>query len=271
MPSEVLSAGFRACLAVVAAFSIATIQPAGAQSSLDPLQGADAPTPPSPAAGYVRMRPYATQRPVSLFSPYQSYLPREQVTPTDYGTYRTLCVRMCDGFYFPISYTTSSAGLMRDAEKCADACGSGAQLFYHPNPGGDIESMVDLTGRAYASYPTAFRYRRTLVEGCQCRPQPWSQTERARHRGYAAMPTPVEDADAAPAEKKSAASGMAGLRPEELAMPEPIDRGTLEGATPLTPPAAPGYAGIPPAALARPGRVSKPKQAEPWNWLPGGR
>jgi hypothetical protein len=269
MPSEVLS-GLRAGLAVAAALSTATIPPAGAQSYLDSLIGPDAAAAQRPAAGYARVLPNAPwPRAASLFSPYQSYLPYEQAAP-DYGTYRTLCVRMCDGFYFPISHATGSYGLNRDAEKCAAACGGDARLFYHPNPGGDVEAMVDLTGRAYGSSPTAFKYRKTLVEGCGCRPQPWSETERARHRAYAALPPPAEDADAAPlAENKSADIGMAGYRPEDQATPEPIDRAALERPTPLAPLFLPGYASPLPAAVPRPSRISKHQQTEPWNWLPG--
>jgi hypothetical protein len=100
------------------------------------------------------------------------------------GTYRTLCVRLCDGYYFPISHMTSAMGLSTDAERCTAACGGEARLFYHPNPGGDVAGMLDFTGRTYVSYPNAFRYRRTLVAGCQCHPQPWNETELARHRAY---------------------------------------------------------------------------------------
>jgi hypothetical protein len=37
--------------------------------------------------------------------------------------------------------------------------------------------MVDLTGMGYASLPTAFKYRKTLVNGCACQPQTWTQAE----------------------------------------------------------------------------------------------
>src|SRR6185295_9192425 len=56
---------------------------------------------------------------------------------------------------------------------------------FHPNPGGAIETMVDLSGRGYSSLQTAFKYRKIMVEGCRCHPQPWSETELARHRAYA--------------------------------------------------------------------------------------
>ena len=101
-------------------------------------------------------------------------------------TYRTLCVRPCDGYYFPISQATGVMGLSADAERCTAACGGEARLFYHPNPGGDVADMLDFGGRSYASYPNAFKYRRMLVAGCQCRPQPWTEAELARHRSYSA-------------------------------------------------------------------------------------
>ncbi len=102
------------------------------------------------------------------------------------GTYRTLCVRLCDGYYFPISGATSGSGLSRDADVCSASCGTEARLFYHPNAGGDVDTMVDLTGLAYSALPNAFRYRKTLVPECRCRPQPWSESELQRHRDYAA-------------------------------------------------------------------------------------
>ena len=101
------------------------------------------------------------------------------------GTYRTLCVRLCDGFYFPVSSAAMQSSFARDADACSASCGAESRLFYHRNDGGDVESMVDLTGMAYNTLPNAFKYRKTLVEGCRCRPQPWSEAELQRHRAYA--------------------------------------------------------------------------------------
>ncbi len=101
------------------------------------------------------------------------------------GAYRTLCVRLCDGYYFPISFSATRNALARDAAKCAASCGSEARLFYHPNPGGDVDSMIDLSGMAYTQLPTAFKYRKTLASGCACRPQPWTEAELQRHQNYA--------------------------------------------------------------------------------------
>lgn len=101
------------------------------------------------------------------------------------GRYRTVCVRTCDGFYFPISHTASRSDLSADADVCRSRCGgSEARLFYHPNSG-EIGDAVDLTGRSYKSLSNAFLFRKKLVDGCTCKPMPWSTAEVNRHRQYA--------------------------------------------------------------------------------------
>ena len=63
------------------------------------------------------------------------------------GTYRTLCVRTCDGYYFPISFSTTSEYFPADARSCEALCpGTEARLFYYPNPGGGPENMTSITG-----------------------------------------------------------------------------------------------------------------------------
>jgi hypothetical protein len=154
---------------------------------------------------------------------------RAEPSPAPVGTtYRTLCVRLCDGYYFPISAAAPGGSLSRDADRCSASCGAEARLFYHPNPGGSAETMVDLTGMAYSALPNAFRYRRMLVEGCSCRPQPWSEAEAERHRGYAQDRPAVADAPAESAAPRRAGGDAPGLVAGE--QPEPIDRSGLERA-----------------------------------------
>ncbi len=100
-------------------------------------------------------------------------------------SHRTVCVRMCDGFYWPISFSASRSKFYRDANTCSSSCKSEAKLFHFPSNGGQIEDAVDLTGRAYARLPAAFKYRKALVQGCTCKPEPWSDAELDRHRAYA--------------------------------------------------------------------------------------
>ena len=101
------------------------------------------------------------------------------------GTYRTLCVRLCDGFYFPISYSTLRWRFAADAKQCEQRCPDGARLFVHRNPGEDVDDMIDLDGHPYRSLPTAFLHRARYVANCTCLGNPWDEASLARHRAYA--------------------------------------------------------------------------------------
>ncbi len=100
------------------------------------------------------------------------------------GPWRTMCVRLCDGYYFPVSSGVSRTRFADDAKTCESRCGVPARLFYIDKESDDIAAMVDLKGRAYGDLATAFRYRKRLTDGCTCRPMPWSAAERARHKRY---------------------------------------------------------------------------------------
>lgn len=104
--------------------------------------------------------------------------------PTDNGRYRTLCVRTCDGFYFPIGDGVGRERLHQDARTCESRCTSEARLYYYPVQGGSPETMVDLAGRPYVQERNAFLYRKQLVSGCTCKAPPWSAESAARHRAY---------------------------------------------------------------------------------------
>ena len=126
--------------------------------------------------------------------------------PQDHAKYRTLCVRTCDGFYFPIGDNVGRERLHQDARTCSARCDGEAKLFYYPTNGGSVDTMVDMGGRPYAQMPNAFLYRKTLVQGCTCKPAPWSAESAARHQGY-------KDEAAALAEMRGAVSGAMPARP----------------------------------------------------------
>jgi hypothetical protein len=87
-----------------------------------------------------------------------------------FATYRTLCVRLCDGYYFPVSFSTLPNHFQRDAQMCQQQCAAPAELFYHQNPGGAVEQMVSVGDqRPYTSLKSAFRYRKEYVQGCSCK------------------------------------------------------------------------------------------------------
>lgn len=101
------------------------------------------------------------------------------------GTYRTMCVRLCDGYAWPISFATTSSNFSRDQKTCEQGCSSPAKLYAYPNPGGETDEMVDLSGKPYSELPTAYFYQAIYDGSCKCRPHPWEQQSLERHRVYA--------------------------------------------------------------------------------------
>ncbi len=85
------------------------------------------------------------------------------------GTYRTLCVRSCDGYYFPISFSTTRDHFGDDQASCREMCPAGdADLYYHELGSQGPEDMLSLDGALYTSLPAAFSYRSALNKSCAC-------------------------------------------------------------------------------------------------------
>ena len=76
------------------------------------------------------------------------------------GSYRTMCVRTCDGAYFPISSQASPIGFQRDAQVCSMMCpGTETELFYHSIRQESDAMRSAFTGRPYDELDNAYRFR----------------------------------------------------------------------------------------------------------------
>ncbi len=104
----------------------------------------------------------------------------------DQDTYRTFCVRLCDGYFWPVSFSTTSDRFGRDQAACASSCNSPAKLFVHKMPGGNASTMSTLDGLPYVALKTAFSFRTNYDAQCKCQPEPWEQQAVDRHRLHAA-------------------------------------------------------------------------------------
>jgi hypothetical protein len=97
---------------------------------------------------------------------------RIEVQPRLTGTFRTLCVRSCDGYFFPVAYSSSASDLDRDAAACQAMCpGTAVELYMHRTPDEEPEQMISRAGVPYASLPVAFSYRQPGVvrdPSCSC-------------------------------------------------------------------------------------------------------
>jgi hypothetical protein len=93
------------------------------------------------------------------------------------GTFRTVCVRTCDGAYFPISFATMPARFPDDERACKAQCpATEATLYAYRNPGEDVSQAVSISGQPYSQMPNAFRYRQEFNPSCACKAagQTWS-------------------------------------------------------------------------------------------------
>lgn len=80
------------------------------------------------------------------------------------GGARILCVRTCDGFYFPLSVPGGD-----ERESCRDLCpGAPMEVYRQPSGTDDMAAAVSPSGRRYASLPAAFLYRKQIKSGCGC-------------------------------------------------------------------------------------------------------
>lgn len=112
----------------------------------------------------------------NLFSGNNPAAPGPDMGPQS-GTYRTVCVRTCDGAYFPVSFATVPGRFQDDEKTCKALCPAAeAALFAYRNPGEDINQAVSVNGQPYSALPNAFKYRTEFNPSCACKAvgQTWS-------------------------------------------------------------------------------------------------
>jgi hypothetical protein len=122
------------------------------------------------------------------------------------GTFRTLCVRTCDGYYFPVSFSTTSSRFATDEKACASLCpGAETKLYFHSVPDQEPEEMVGLDREPYMSLPTAFAYRVKGINatpGCTCQAaaseeqagtDPNSDVSKSKKQRWIPLPTSKPD------------------------------------------------------------------------------
>lgn len=90
--------------------------------------------------------------------------------PQAAGEFRTMCVRTCDGYFFPMSNAATLGDFERDQKNCESSCpGTEMQVFYSRGLDEDSANMTSArTGHPYSELPSAYLYKRTDVSVPQC-------------------------------------------------------------------------------------------------------
>ena len=102
----------------------------------------------------------------------QQAIEEPEATAPPQNTIRTVCVRMSDAYYWPISYSTTRDYIPQDAAACEAQCPSQkVGLYFYDNPGQQPQQMINAAGQSYSSLPNAFAYRKQFDRTNTCKPQ----------------------------------------------------------------------------------------------------
>ena len=182
--------------------------------------------------------------------------------------YRPVCVRLCDGFYYPVSYSTYPSNFSTDASRCQSNCAAPAELYVYRNPGEEIERAVSLNGAAYMDLPVALKYRKEYVNGCSCKQAEYNPTaiENSNKKaevtpapatGKVAAPAKQAAQPAAEADADASATAASGEKP-----PVDLDLDVTGSTAPAPPPEqAQEQAAPPPAPAAEAAPAASPGQS----------
>jgi hypothetical protein len=86
-----------------------------------------------------------------------------------YSLRRPVCVRLCDGFFFPASEPAGARNAANEEAACAGLCPDApTAVFYQPGGSDKIEDSFSATGQRYTALPIALRYRSTQDNTCTC-------------------------------------------------------------------------------------------------------
>jgi hypothetical protein len=96
--------------------------------------------------------------------------------PAPTGGSRIVCVRSCDGFFFPLQ--NEPEGRATPADLCKALCPNAEVSVYRAPRDGGIEQAVSETGKPYMKLANALRYTKTTDPSCSCRKagDSWAET-----------------------------------------------------------------------------------------------
>ncbi|SFV12852.1 Protein of unknown function [Methylobacterium sp. 174MFSha1.1] len=83
---------------------------------------------------------------------------------------RTVCVRTCDGYMFPLANLQKGDAAPAHEQACAAACPGAETALYTVRAGEELDQAVNRAGRPYRSLAAAFSYRSRLTPSCSCNP-----------------------------------------------------------------------------------------------------
>jgi hypothetical protein len=108
--------------------------------------------------------------------PFSDQPPVEEGGPR--GGSQAVCVRSCDGGFFPLSVSARGADPDRLTNLCQALCPNVQVSVFTRSPNSEISTAVSLdNGAPYSTLPNASRFQKTFDSACTCKPPDQSWVE----------------------------------------------------------------------------------------------
>lgn len=89
--------------------------------------------------------------------------------PNVHGGAQAVCVRTCDGGFFPLPISSHHSA--EDLNQMCEALCPGTEAkVYTRNPNAEIKTAVGLDGKPYVDLPNALKFQKVFTPTCSCRP-----------------------------------------------------------------------------------------------------
>jgi len=158
---------------------------------------------------------------------YVEPVPEETLRPQDSDGeqrprnvgHRAVCVRLCDGAFFPMTSSARPGASLGQEEMCQMQC-PGAEVALYRMRDDQIENAVSMNGSPYTALPNALRFRQRFDAACTCRPRNGSWAEAFSHRQDPTLRTGDQVISAEQARLLSMPAGQRQAAREEFAAAE---------------------------------------------------
>lgn len=101
----------------------------------------------------------------------------EEAEERPMGGSQPICVRTCDGFYFPISAKARDSNLEDLETLCKALCPNVEAKLYTRAPWGSLEGALSIAGESYPELENAYKFQKTYDHACTCKPPDKSWAE----------------------------------------------------------------------------------------------
>ncbi len=152
--------------------------------------------------------------------------------PGAYGGSQAICVRTCDGGFFPLSFSAHSAPQAELENLCQAQCPNAEVKLYTRNPSSPIDTALGADGTPYRDLPNALEFQKTFNPSCSCKPpnQSWVEALAPAEKlldemgGARAGDTVVTEAQSQAMAQQARTGKAPDLRASQPAAPTPASK-----------------------------------------------